>query len=430
MNIKIYYLTVILFFTCSLAAISQGDGFLVEKGKRIFPIGSYYMPQDDEELKEMADAGFNLIRCNTKEALDRAHSFGLKGWMRLPLQNGVTDKLKEQVSSVADHPALALWEGPDEVVWHFTASSRLFRELGVHEKRGAWWEQTPGAVNYAEEQAGTIIPNMVSAISYIRDVDPYNRQIWFNEAGNSDTRYVRQILDHIDITGCDKYPVTSFRDRDDPEIRPGVDKIKFVTQRWMRVGKGKPVYMVLQAFSYPELSAERYQHRDHAFPSFDESRYMAYIAIAHGARGINYWGAHHLESNESEDFLQSLFALTSELDALQPFLVSPEQDHVKVSQIKTLRKRKDTGVSYIARRYGREWMIAVINETGDYQNGVVVENLKHLNGMELVELYGDDEVTISNEELVLRMKPREVKIFATSKKWESKRTNGRNYKGQ
>lgn len=58
------------------------------------------------------------------------------------------------------------------------------------------------------------------------------------------------------------------------------------------------------------------------------------------------------------------------------------------------------------------------------------ENLKYLNKMELVELYGDEEVTVSNEEIVLRMKPREVKVFATNKKWETDRIKGRDYAGR
>ena len=59
----------------------------------------------------------------------------------------------------------------------------------------------------------------------------------------------------------------------------------------------------------------------------------------------------------------------------------------------------------------------------------VIENLKHLNGMELIELYGDDKITVSNEEIVLRMKPREIKVFATDRKWETERTKGRDYAG-
>lgn len=56
------------------------------------------------------------------------------------------------INSVVEHPALALWEGSDEVVWNFQAWSGLFLKYNVHEKRHAWWEQTPGSVKYAKEQ--------------------------------------------------------------------------------------------------------------------------------------------------------------------------------------------------------------------------------------------------------------------------------------
>jgi hypothetical protein len=71
------------------------------------------------------------------------------------------------VNSVADHAALAVWEGPDEVVWNFTGASSLYRELGVHRKRGAWKRRDPEAVAYAEEQAKRIIPNMRAAAEKI-----------------------------------------------------------------------------------------------------------------------------------------------------------------------------------------------------------------------------------------------------------------------
>ena len=32
-------------------------------GKSFFPIGSYYLPKSEEPYVELAEAGFNLIRC-------------------------------------------------------------------------------------------------------------------------------------------------------------------------------------------------------------------------------------------------------------------------------------------------------------------------------------------------------------------------------
>ncbi len=35
-------------------------------GKRFFPIGIYYIPKSQEPFKELAEAGFNLVRCDSK----------------------------------------------------------------------------------------------------------------------------------------------------------------------------------------------------------------------------------------------------------------------------------------------------------------------------------------------------------------------------
>ena len=78
-----------------------------------------------------------------------------------------------------------------------------------------------------------------------------------------------------------------------------------------------------------------YGVKDIAYPTFNESRFMAYDVIAHGARGILYWGSHYLKSNA---FRESIYALTSELAALQPFLVTPDVKGVQVNLIEILKK--------------------------------------------------------------------------------------------
>ena len=448
MTKKIYFLTILLIPLFSIHSRGQGDGYITRDGNRLFPIGSYFLPGDDQKLQELADAGFNIIRCSTKEDFDRAQSVGLMGWLPVSLQNGVTDKFKKKVNELVNHPALALWEGPDEIVWRFTGNWDLHYKKHIHEGPEAWWVQEESAINYANDQSATYMPNINAAISYIRSVDPLNRQVWINEAAASDTKYVRQYLDNIDITGCDKYPIMQLSESDpyeeshlycngkyvirqqpspvNGEVRENVDDIKFYTQRFMEVGRGKPVYLVLQAFSWPELGGDYWSNLLPVYPSFKESRYMAYIAIANGAKGIYYWGAHR---TKSEEFIQSIYAVTSELSALQPFLVSPEENYVRISGIKTLPDEEST-YSGIARRYGRDWLIVVINETDEYQMSVVVENMRHLNGMKFYELYGEDEFLVSNEEMVLQMKPREIKVLATSKRWETKQSQGREYAGR
>ena len=59
------------------------DGMLLVNGERFFPVGIYELPEGDE-LKEIADAGFNLAKASADaKSLDRAASVGLKSWIPL-----------------------------------------------------------------------------------------------------------------------------------------------------------------------------------------------------------------------------------------------------------------------------------------------------------------------------------------------------------
>ncbi len=401
---------------CSSAELKPVDGFIPIDGKQHFPIGFYELPDDDAKLKEMAEAGVNLIRCRTRDDVERVGSLGMKAVMPLPFQNGVTDKMKQRIDSLIDHPAIVVWEGPDEIAWNFTAASRLFRVHKIHKISGAWWKQTPNAVQYAEEQANKIIPAMRETVEYIRSHDPLHRPFWINEALQSDLYYVRQYLDYIDITGCDIYPVK----KEDRRIH----RMASATERWKEVGQGRPVWMVLQAFAWSELG-DYYGIKELAYPTFTESRFMAYDVITHGAKGILYWGSHYLKS---EDFRQSIYALTSELSALQPFLTAAEEKGTQLSLIEIPPEENPTrGVQYTVRRSGNEWLIILVNEDNFRHMGVELSGLKELNGKKMVQLYGDEHTTVNDGNFITRMMPYEVKVFATSKKWESYRKTGRDF---
>ena len=86
-------------------------------------------------------SGVNLVRCHNQEQLDQARAAGLLGWLPLAVHQGPTDRLKATVNAVKDHPALAVWEGPDEVVWNFTAWSGLKAKAGFTRED---WQRQPG----------------------------------------------------------------------------------------------------------------------------------------------------------------------------------------------------------------------------------------------------------------------------------------------
>ncbi len=435
----------VLFFAAfifmTLPARAQQDGTILRDNSPVFPIGFYAIPKDDAALRAMVDAGANIVRCNSQQDLDRAHAAGIVGWMPLPLQAGATDALRDRVNQFKDHPALAVWEGPDEVVWCFTALSGLYRQRDVHKIRHAWWHQTPAAIAFAEKEAATIMPNLNAGAKLVRELDDQDRPLWMNEALKSDPKYVRQYSDSFDIIGSDTYPVRWDR-------RP-VHAMGVATEHWKRIGRGeKAIWMVLQAFSWSDSGGYHGDTPD-AYPSFDESRFMAYDVIVRDGRGIYYFGADILKS---EACREAIYAVTSELDALQEFLVLPAYPGVKVDLVELPEESvedpaKSTGkdgawypgsvarlgtgsVHATVRHIGDEWLVVVVNEDTIHHMGVVVEGLEALNGKTLDLLYADGQETVSHGELMVRMKPYEVKIFATGREWESERKQGRDYLGE
>lgn len=393
---------------------AQYEGFL-NQDEVLFPLGFYEHPKDTGELKRMAEHGVNIVHCHSIEDLDRAAAVGMLGVMPLPLQNGLTDALKAKVMEVKEHPALAVWEGPDEIIWNITAFSGLYRS-GVHTERGEWWQQTDNAVHYSEAQAKEVISNMKEAVEWIRRVDLLEHPFWMNEALRSDLIYTRDYLDFMDITGCDIYPVK----RDDQRVY----RMGPATDRWLDVSRGKPIWMVLQAFAWSEID-DRYRGEEPTYPTFAQSRFIAYDVIAHGARGIQYWGSAYMKSDE---FRQSLYALTSELAALQPFLTRADYEAVHAKVIGNPDNEEPSrGVMHLMRQYEDDWLLVVVNEDNQWQMGVEVDGLDEVNGKTMHLLYEDQDYTIRNGELLTRIPPYGVQVYCTSRKYETGKRRGREF---
>ena len=183
--------------------------------------------------------------------------------------------MRKQIETLRNHPALAVWEGPDEIVWTFTAYSFLKERAGF--TREDWNNQIPKAVNYAKKEGDKIITKMNEGIRLVQELDERNLPFWVNEAADSDVKYVRDYIGSIDITGCDYYAVR----KDGTDLQ----SIGRLVDRWDAIGRGKPVWMVLQGFSWHKVK----DGRKRLYPSYHQSRFMAYDAISHGARGIFYW---------------------------------------------------------------------------------------------------------------------------------------------
>lgn len=397
------------------------NGFLVKDGHAVFPIGIYEMPKTDAELETMAKAGINLVQCSNKKDLDRAKAAGMMGWVPLPLQQADQEKIRQMVEADKDSPALAVWEGPDEFVWNFTAGSSLYRR-GIYKTPGEWWLQTPEAVKYAREQANKLIPQLIKNIRLVRSLDNNHRPVWMNEAARSDMKFIREYIDHVDIIGCDIYPIHAGKH---PMYPPS--SIADFTNRYLSIGENRPVWMVLQGFAWGDLPG---MTEEVAFPSFSETRLMAYAAITNGAKGVLYWGTDYLPlSATGAHFRDSIYAMTSELAKLEPFLTAAEETsvHVKLTESKGRMRAGQRGVRWLARRSGSDWFIALVNEDKHSHLGVEVEGLEGLNGRQLKQLYGNENDTVSQGEFITRLMPQEVKVFSTSRKWASTWQTGRDF---
>lgn len=390
--------------------LKRRDGYLhVANGTR-FPIGIYELPKSDSELREMADAGINIFRCGNRRDLDRVHAVGAYGWIALNVQEGATDALRQRIESVVGHPALAAWEGPDEIVWTYTAYSFLERVAGF--TREDWNNQVAKAVEYARSEAQTINPNIRNSIQLIRDLDPNDLPFWINEAVDSDVIYARETVDSVDIVGSDYYAVRG-TGTDLPSIGRAV-------KRWQAIGMERPVWMVLQGFSWHAIRPERAL----LYPSFKEARFMAYDAIVHDGRGIYYWGTNTIDD---PDYRQSLYALTSELNALGPLLIGESLSQPRVKLIPDLFEQPGLGVRLAVKRQGTDYLVLLVNEDASRHLGVEITDLTMLEGRTLSLLYGNEEATVKQGRFVTRIQAYEVKVFATNPVFQSSRDNGRNY---
>src|SRR5690606_26326563 len=127
---------------------------------------------------------------------------------------------------------------------------------------------------------------MREGYSLLRTLDP-KHPVWMNHAPRNQIAQLMAFNDAADIVGCDIYPVPFSADNGHSDI--GLRTIASVgayTDRMQESAPGKPVWMVLQGFGWSDIQPERKEFMRR--PEGHETRFMAYDAIVHGARGILY----------------------------------------------------------------------------------------------------------------------------------------------
>ncbi len=369
-------------------------------GEPRFIIGNYHNPQDLGELKRYAENGFNLVRCTPDtNALDMVKDAGLNAWVNTGElidfskdQNKRKEKLTKLVNRLKDHPALVVWEVPDEALWNLS--------LGLYRRfYGPQWspEQQDSILNYLSTAVPEKAQGIAEGSKQLRHLDPLH-PIWMNHAPRNAISELRLFSKTMDIVGCDIYPVKEGITGHSDLIDHSLSAVGGFTDIMQNSAPGKPIWMVLQAFSWELLRNPIPEHLNpEMFPTYKQSRTMAWNAILHDAKGILYWGSHMVSSKSL--FWDAILGVTKEIAALEPFLLGNElKEMIKVEPIQ-FSASLPTRVAYTLRKYKDDYLLAVLQE--DLLQSINVSGLDFLEGKTLYELTTDRSYLVKNGKIRL-----------------------------
>jgi len=455
------------------------DGFVRIDGTPRFVIGLYELPEDNAKLKEIAESGFNLVRVpQDTETLNRVWDHGLGAWICLggsvQLQQPDADgerKLASIINTFKEHPALLVWELPDEALWNvwwrrhpwiFGGQQRELREhikkaeadapaatvakwrslmhqANSYSERGLWeraeaiydslWARlkvTNPHPNWKMSQCPAESRRLIEATArgcrVVRRLDP-KHPIWQNHAPRNSLASLQEYNKMVDAAGCDIYPVPFNHSVGHSALKDtNLSTVGAYTDRMSRSAPGKSVWMVLQGFGWRDISESQKDDTDPAKgrrPRYRESRFMAYDAIVHGAQAILYWGTHAIEKDSS--LWQDLMKVARELRALEPAIVA---ERVRVEPRARAEETHGSidgqGPTLMLRRTGNDWVLLAVNEWDLGVSFSVTGLPAELEGKTLYRLYSDESHIVSDATIRDGIRGFGVHVYATSRRFEAK----------
>lgn len=417
------------------------DGGIRLSGERWFPLGLYEVPQDATRFERITNAGFNLVRSNMdKGLLDQIAAHGLQAWIPIGGLAEVPDeaaaeRLRKEMAPLKDHPALAIWEFPDEALWNcmelrWAASNKereeirnkvndhirsgspeaeilkdLYREmilallhydfLQMEASIRKMWDalgepervvatQMSGRTD-CEEQ---LFPNLLGGYNLLRKEDP-KHLVWQNHAPRNSPEMLQKHSAYCDVWGCDIYPAPDYPPEGHSDLSArSLAAVGDYTRRFRELAPSKGTLMVLQGFGWKNIRkiADEYHDTDQGRePKYLESRFMAYDAIAQGANGIAYWGT---DFDKEGKAWEGLVPVIQELAALGTFLAAPSVSlPLDIDPLPSWNSR-DREVAWTARQVGEDWLFIFVNEE-DLPQKIHVAFPDEFLGRKLYLLYED-----------------------------------------
>ncbi len=394
------------------------DRMAVANGERTFILGLYEYPKTPETLQQAAEAGFNLINVSDERGLDALSAAGIWGWMNTGMNLDLSESTAERtaalgkmVGTAGKHSALLVWEVPDEALWNCwygaqqwrwgeepkqlralidaltdkalaeslnadLAQSRTLRSNGewaaAEQLADGIWQKLgktspmPGyGLSNAAERAAKMCGGMEAGYARLRALDP-EHPVWMNHAPRNQIAQLAAFDRAADIVGCDIYPVPFAPEVGHSDLAERTAAaVGAYTDRMQEAAPGKPVWMVLQGFGWGDIQPEKSEAERKKLrrPTLEESRFMAYDAIVHGARGLLYWGTAYIEKDST--LWADLLTLARELKGLQPVL-SAEDAQLPVSAgFEPTLGSVDRGIRVLPKSVGGKVWFIVVNEFTD-----------------------------------------------------------------
>ena len=350
-------------------AIDRVTGALLVGGEKLFPIGLSNPPPPEAKtpagrngLEEVAANGVNFVRTGIGDwsvefvegqidAQRRVHAaaagHGLRCWLWLgttadfppPAANPSVNEqlLTKIVSAFRRDPALLAYKGIDEPRNPF---------------RGTGWIRPAG---------------LVRAYKKLKSLDP-DHPLVIIQAPRSPVSELIPYRPAFDITGVDIYPVSYPPGLHSDSQNRDVNVVGELARKTRAAAGAKPFWMTLQIAWSGVIPTKDNPDTVPRFPSLSQERFMAYEAVANGARGLIFFGGHLTQVMRPEDaaagwnwtfWRRTLRPVVSELASaeLQPALVAADADTPVTTRphnpdIELVTRRTPTHLYVIAVRIG------------------------------------------------------------------------------
>lgn len=392
--------------------VFDADRMAVVNGQRTFILGLY----DSSDIPGAHEAGFNLVQVTGKpDHLKTLAELGMWGWVNTgswidlsvePEQRMAA--MTAEVERMQAEPAMLVWEVPDEALWNCWYGPHCWRngeeprklreainaladkalaeslDKDLAQARELWksgdyaasealadgiWQRmgkespNPGyGVSNAPERAAKMCAGMMQGYEKLRALDQ-NHPVWMNHAPRNQIAQLAAFGKAADAAGCDIYPVPfSPKVGHSDLLDRTLSSVGAYTDRMQESIPGKPVWMVLQGFGWSDIQEglSEADKKELRRPTYAESRFMAFDAIVHGARGLLYWGTFAVE--KGAPFWTDLAKVIQELRDLQPVISAPDAELKFEVMFEETSGSVDRAIRVLPKQVGDQVWFLVVNE--------------------------------------------------------------------